>query len=88
MGVCRYGGMKKLLLTIALLLPSLVWAFDFQVPLPGGNTLYFDTVDGGAKLVYPNTSGVYTDGWIGYSQPTGSMVIPSTVQHDGRDYTL
>ena len=88
MGVCRYGGMKKLLLTIALLLPSLVWAFDFQVSLPGGNTLYFDTVDGGAKLVYPNTSGVPSNGWVGYSQPTGSMVIPSTVQHDGRDYTV
>lgn len=80
--------MKKLVLVIALLLPTALWAFDFSVTLPGGNTLYFDIVTDGVKLVYPNMSGIPTQGWSGYDKPTGSLVIPSVVTDGNVEYQV
>lgn len=82
--------MKKLVLVIALLLPTALWAFDFSVTLPGGNTLYFDILPGGAgaKLVYPNSTATPTQGWSGYAQPTGSLLIPSAVENDNSVYAV
>lgn len=46
--------MKKAFFTLLFLLPLTVLAFDFQVVVPSGQTLYFDTVAGGVSVVYPH----------------------------------
>ena len=63
-------------------------AFDFSVPMSGGNTLYFSYVEGGVAVVHPNTSAVPAQGWNGYPRPVGAVTIPSTVVHNDVEYNV
>lgn len=75
--------MKKVLLFLIVLLPLTVQAYDFQVVVPGGQTLYFDTVAGGVSVVYPRGEVSYAGGWNGFDKPVGALAIPSTVHWNG-----
>ena len=80
--------MKKWIAIVALLLPMTVWAYDFSVVVPGGQTLYFDSVVGGATVVCPHSSGIPTNPWGAFTKPTGDLVVPSTVVYNNHSYTI
>ncbi len=68
--------MKKLFLVLVLCLCSLAtWAYDFSAVAPSGQTLYYRKLPGLATcVVCPSSSS-----WEGYTQPTGNLIIPSSV---------
>ena len=68
--------MKKYLLAIALLMPLIVRAYDFSAVAPTGQTLYFNVIDGGVEVVYPNT---HIQPWLGPNVPSGALTIPATI---------
>ncbi len=70
-------------LTMAFLNTQHVWAFDFSAMSTGGNRLYYDTVDGYAFTTHP---GNYY--WEGFTEPTGNLIIPDSVFHNGRWYIV
>ena len=80
-------GMKKALFLYVLMLPMVSYAFDFQVVVSSGQTLYFDTVPGGVSVVYPH-EGDYASSWNGFVKPTGAMTIPSQVIWQGISYPV
>lgn len=58
--------------------------YDFSASI-SGNTLYFSYVtDSTVNITYPNalqwTGGYH---WVGYTKPSGDLIIPSTVIHNG-----
>ena len=78
--------MKKLAFLFALSLCTLAaWAqnYDFSAVAPTGQTLYYNiTSPSTVSVTYPATSSedYY---WSGYTTPTGSLTIPSTVTDGG-----
>lgn len=74
--------MKKILFFTVLLIPFWSSAYDFQMVVPSGQTLYFDTVPGGVSVVYPH-EGDYSSAWSGFDRPTGALTIPSHVTWQG-----
>ncbi len=79
--------MKKIVLLSALLFPMIACAFDFQVVVPSGQTLYFDIVSGGVSVVYPH-AGNYSSAWDGFDKPTGALTIPAQVTWEGVTYPV
>ena len=83
--------MKKIVLLFLLLLASIgtSFAYDFSAVNSAGQTLYYNYVTSSSGrnvyVTYPNASG--TD-WSGYTQPTGSLTIPSSVTYGGRTYSV
>ena len=61
--------------------------FDFSAVAPSGQTLYYKIMDASSvSVVYPQyASG---DFWNGYTKPTGTLSIPSTVTNAGTTYTV
>lgn len=79
--------MKKVVLFVLLLLPLPVFAYDFQLVVPSGQTLYFDTVPGGVSVVHPH-EGDYSSAWNGFDKPTGALTIPLQVTWQGVTYPV
>lgn len=77
--------MKKLLVLVALVAVTLAGrAFSFSVEVSSGQTIYLTvTGDAAVKVVSPATMS-----WEGYTPPTGRLVIPATVQHEGTTYSV
>ena len=84
--------MKKVLLVMVLFaigFAGKAQQYDFSAVSETGASLYYKiTSDANrtVEVVYPHCVG--TDHWEGYTQPTGSLIIPSCVTHDGVDYTV
>ena len=78
--------MKKAVLILVLLASMFTsWAYDFSAVAPTGQTLYYSiTSDSTVGVVRPDD---YYD-WIGFPQPTDTLIIPSTVVHAGTTYTV
>lgn len=59
------------------------FAFDFSAVAPSGDTLYYELVDGCAVVVAPvgNT-------WADFTEPQGTLIIPSSVTCNGTDYPV
>lgn len=71
-------------LLIALAVATTAQAFSFSATAPSGQTLYFTITTGtNVKVVAPATVS-----WSGYTAPTGSLVIPSSVSNGGVTYTV
>ncbi len=88
---------QKLLLYVILLmamaLPQSVFAYDFSAVAPTGQTLYYkiltsSTVGVVRPNVNPSFDGSGWSCWVGYTMPTGSLIIPSTVTHGGTTYAV
>ena len=77
--------MKKLLVLVALVAVTLAGrAFSFSVEVSSGQMIYLTvTGDAAVKVVSPATMS-----WEGYTTPTGRLVIPATVQHEGTTYSV
>lgn len=86
----RIGRFKSLLLLLLFSVAGLTNvfaqnAYDFTATV-SGNTLYFHITDNTnhyVEVVAPNWSD-----WSGFTQPTGSIALPQTVNNGGTDYTI
>lgn len=75
---------KKVILSVIMILPSLAMASHFSVLCSSGQMLYYSiTSDSTVKVVPPSSNS-----WTGFSMPTGELVIPETVSHDGVVYRV
>lgn len=83
--------MEKKLLTLVLL--TMAWgyssfAYDFSAECSTGQTLYYDiTSTSNVEVVAPGSTSTITP-WAGYIEPTGVLVIPSTVNYSGHTYSV
>lgn len=64
------------------------YASDFNAVSSSGHTLYYNIVDVAEHTVAVTSPGSSHGSWSGYTQPTGNLVIPSLVTHDGVNYTV
>ncbi|MBP9991008.1 MAG: leucine-rich repeat protein, partial [Bacteroidales bacterium] len=80
---------KYLILSVLLACCFVSRAYSFSAVAPTGQTLYYSYVTPSSTTVdvtYPNSS--YTVPWSGFTSPTGSVTIPSSVTYGGRTYTV
>lgn len=68
-------------LLIVLTIPQSVLAYDFSAIAPTGQTLYYSINGTEVSVTFPGSEWSPYDG---YDQPTGNLIIPSTVT-DGND---
>ena len=83
--------MKKRLLSFIFLLVMGISAayaqnYDFSAVVPTGQTLYYNITSSGSASEVEVTSPNWD--WDGYTEPTGSLSIPSTVIHGGTSYSI
>ena len=68
------------------------WAYDFSAVCPTGQTLYYNITDATNNCVGVTCPIYIPDhpswAWDGCPQPTGEMVIPSTVMNGGVTYSV
>ncbi len=82
--------MKKVILLAALLLTAMRGSCldcQFYLMASSGQWLYYNIVDGGAQITYPNynpNNGYYHN----YTAPTGTLVIPDSVTYNGTTYPI
>ena len=79
---------KVVLLTLLLLSALRAAAFDFSAVAPSGQTLYYNYVTGGVEVTYPATVTQPTNGWSGYTKPTGALSVPEAVTYGGVSYDI
>ena len=74
--------MKRIVIIVMLLAATAARAFDFKLAAPTGQEVYYTVVAGTStvKVVSPN--------WDVYTQPTGLLELPTTVEHDGTTYAV
>lgn len=83
--------MAKKSFLFALLFFALInsaWAFDFYAVCSTGQTLYYNITDANnhyVEVTYP-TIGSYP--YQGYQEPTGAVIIPSSVTYSSINYTV
>ena len=84
--------MKQKLLSFILLLSigiTSAYAYDFSKVAPSGQRLYYTIISSGSTptvaVTCPNSS---LSTWYGYTKPTGSLTIPSTVTYGGTTYSV
>ena len=89
--------MKKIVLLSVIVCLSLIGTaqeadFDFSATNESGQMLYYNILDSVAhtvEITCPRlVENYYQNGWEGYQQPSGQLVLPSTVSHNGQDYTV
>ena len=83
--------MKRIVFLLVLSLCSLAaWAYSFSAVAPTGQTLYYSITSSTSPytvcVTYPGS--FYADWPSGYTKPTGSLTIPSTVTHSGITYSV
>ena len=81
--------MKQKVLILAILIMAItpgVFAYDFSAVAPSGQTLYYNIVDGNARVTFPGTD-IYST-WTGFTKPTGNLIIPNNVYYGGHIYTV
>lgn len=65
--------------------------YDFSAVAPSGQTLYYKITDATnhyVKVTHPSSAYVNENYWNGFTQPTGDLTIPSTVEHENVTYTV
>ncbi len=83
--------MAKKVFLFVLLFVALIrsaWAFDFYAVCSTGQTIYYNITDASNHYVETTYPGSNYLPWVGYTKPTGSMTIPSSVSHDGVSYSV
>ena len=62
------------------------FAYDFSAVAPSGQTLYYNIVNGSVTITYPH---YYSGGYyVEYGEPSGDLVIPDSVSHNGDVYPV
>ena len=81
-------GFFALLLALCLGSATAYASYDFSA-VCNGKTLYFNVIDATnhyVEITYPANSSA--DPWVGYTQPSGNITLPSTVTYGGTTYTV
>ena len=79
--------MKKcFLLTVFCLMVGICSAYDFSAVSPSGHTLYYNIDGSHVKVVAELAPALGSD--VYETLPTGDLVIPESVNHDGVTYTV
>lgn len=75
-------------LVLLMCLTPKAWAYDGSVALEGGQTIYYNynSYSQGITITYPGSS--YDNPWDGYTMPTGDLVIPDNITHNGTQYPV
>lgn len=66
-------------------------SFHFSAVAPTGQTLYYKIIADStqqAKLTYPQVSDDHENYYYGYPKPTGVLVVPDSVEHEGVWYRV
>ena len=66
-----------------------MYAYDFSAVCETGQTLYYNIIDYDnhyVELTCPGT--VNYNGWSGYTQPSGNIILPTSVQFNATTYTV
>ena len=71
---------------MALAVPQSVKAYDFSAVAPTGQTLYYIISDSSAIVTYPGAYYYYA--WTGFTEPSGALIIPSSVSYNGETYSV
>lgn len=71
---------------LALIIPQQAKAYDFSAVAPTGQTLYYNINGSNVAVTYPGSE--YWMPYDGYDRPSGSLVIPPTVSHNGITYSV
>ena len=66
------------------------YAYDFSAVCETGQTLYYNIIDAEIHHVALTCPGTPNNNscWSGFTQPTGEITLPETVQHDGITYSV
>lgn len=84
-----YIMIKRFLATaLCCLMAGGVWAYDFSLTVASGQVLYFNVLEGGVEVTYPNVTTVPSNGWVGFTQPTGVLTVPATVSYNDTLYAV
>ena len=80
---------KSLIFTVlmALAMSGFAQQYHFAATCESGQTLYYNTLnDHEVEITFPYNG----DGgsWLTYPKPTGNLIIPSIVEHNGISYTV
>ena len=80
--------MKKLItITVLMAIAAHAFAYDFSAMCESGQTLYYNILsDHEVEITYP--SSLSGGSWLGYIHPTGFLIIPATVEHEGISYVV
>ena len=79
--------MKKFsLLAVFILMVGICSAYDFSAVSPSGHTLYYNIAGSNVKVVSEVVADLGND--VYETLPTGDLVIPESVTHDGVTYTV
>ena len=83
--------MKKTIKILAIFIQFCVfatsaWAYDGSVVVPSGQTIYynFNNTTSTITITVPG----YTQYWEDYPKPTGALVIPDSITHNGINYPV
>ena len=79
---------KYIILLMSMIYCVTTIASDFNAVCPSGQTLYYNIVSNTDHTVEVTFPGTNSGHWTGYTQPTGDLIIPSTVNHGGVSYTV
>ncbi len=61
--------------------------YDFSA-INGGKTLYYLINGSSVTVTYPKANSAGTSYYVGHAKPTGDLVIPSSVTHNGTTYSV
>lgn len=79
--------MKKIsLLAVFILMVGICSAYDFSAVSPSGHMLYYNIAGSNVKVVSEVVADLGND--VYETLPTGDLVIPESVTHDGVTYTV
>ena len=78
-----------LVLLLSVVGVTKMYAYDFYAVCETGQTLYYNITDATnhyVKLTYPGVSP--SNPWYNYTEPTGNIIFPESVQYNGITYSV
>ena len=81
--------MKNIVITMLLLFSTVLYAYDFSSYCTTGQILYYNIIDSfgyRVSVIYPGPS--IDSAYLNYDQPSGDLVIPGSVIHNGQQYLV
>ena len=80
--------MKKLItITVLMAIAAHAFAYDFSAMCESGQTLYYNILsDHEVEITFPYDGN--GGGWLTYPKPTGNLIIPDSITHNGTAYPV
>lgn len=88
--ILQFGMMAKVVMIVLLLgVAGKMYAYDFSAVCATGQRLYYNIIDATnhyVELTYPGSS-IYNP-WTNATKPTGNIILPNQVEHDGLVFSV